>query len=66
MEAYKVVKLTWRDSRSIAALKAKLQAAIHRTPDGTRVAIEFGTAQSLLEICDQAIHTERGHEQPQE
>jgi hypothetical protein len=43
-------------------VRAILKRDINLCFDGAYVQIDYKTAQNLLEVCDQAIHTEEGHE----
>lgn len=52
----------WRSSRQIKGVRSQLTSAINCCEDGAYVTIDFKTARNLQEICDQAIHTEEGHE----
>jgi hypothetical protein len=54
-------ELKWRSSRQIAGVRAQLQAAVNRCTDGAEVVLDVKSAWNLLEVCDQAAHTERGH-----
>ena len=58
-------KDTWRNSRQIKGVRAQLKGAINSCTDGAYVQLDIKTARNLLEVCDQAIHTEVGHEPPQ-
>lgn len=52
----------WRDSRSLAGVRSQLVAAVRNCDDGAYVTLDMKTALNLIEVCDQAIHTEKGHE----
>ena len=55
----------WRNSRQLAGVRSRLQAAINEhdaTAYSEGVTLDFKTARNLLEVCDQAIYTEKGHE----
>ena len=54
----------WRNSKELAGVKSQVRAAINRPREGSDIVIDSKTALNLVEVCDQAIHTERGHEQP--
>jgi hypothetical protein len=54
-------KMTWRDSRSLAGVRSQLVAAINACDDGAYVQVDMSTARNLVQVCDQAIHTEEGH-----
>lgn len=53
---------TWRNSRQIAAYAGQIRSAITVSKDGAFCDINLATAYALVEICCQAIHTERNHE----
>jgi hypothetical protein len=57
----KVAERPWRSSRSLAGVRAQLVGAINQCEDGAHVLVDYKTAKNLVEVCDQAIHTERGH-----
>ena len=55
----------WRNSHQLAGVRSQLQAAVSASTAyvySEYVALDFKTARNLLEVCDQAIHTEKGHE----
>lgn len=54
---------TWKSARQIAGYKAQVQGALNTDRTGSEIAIDIATARALVEICDQAIHTEEGHKQ---
>lgn len=53
---------TWRNSRQIKGVRSQLVGELNANTDGAYVTIDIKTARNLVEICDQAIHTEEGHE----
>lgn len=55
--------MKWRNSKELAGVRSQLKAAINACDDGAYVTLDLKSACNLLEICDQAIHTEKGHEQ---
>jgi hypothetical protein len=55
-------KIKWRTSSQIAGVRAQLKGAINCCDNGAQIELDIRTARNLLEICDQAIHTERGHD----
>jgi hypothetical protein len=57
----KLVPKTWRNVSQILGHAAKLDAAINACNNGAYVTIDLKTARNLLDICAQAIHTEKGH-----
>lgn len=60
----KTPKETWRNSVQIKATRKVLSDAIELNSYKNTVHIHIKTAKNLLEICDQAVHTEEGHEMP--
>lgn len=54
-------KRVWRSSTQLRGVKSRVTAAINVCSDGAYVEIDLKTARNLLEVCDQAIHTEKGH-----
>lgn len=57
---------TWRTSKQIKGTRVNLVGAINACDDGANVVIDIKLARNLVEICDQAIHTEKNHEPPEE
>lgn len=55
-------KLLWRNSRQLRGVRSQLTVAINTSYNGAYAEVDLKTARNLLEICDQAIHTEEGHE----
>lgn len=53
----------WRSTASLEGTKGMLTRAINASTDGATVTLAIGNARSLVEICDQALHTEREFEQ---
>jgi hypothetical protein len=51
----------WRNSAQIRGVKSQLTIAINLSENGAYAEVDLKTARNLLEICDQAIHTEEGH-----
>ena len=60
----KPVKLIspWRNSAQLRGVRSQLVAAINACTDGATVDLDIRSARNLVEVCDQAIHTEVGHE----
>ena len=54
-------KLPWRNSAQLRGNRSQLVVALRACNDGARVWIDVKLAMNLIEICDQAIHTEAGH-----
>lgn len=52
----------WRNSRQITGYQRLLAGAVAGCRDGAEVVIDLKTAKALIEICEQAAHTERNHE----
>lgn len=50
------------NSRQIRGYRSQVVAALNLNKDGAHVEIDYSTATALLEILDQTIHTEEGHE----
>lgn len=59
-----VDKRKWRDSRQIQGYVNLLRGAIRHNRNGAHIDVDLKTAEALIEICEQAIHTERNHEYP--
>lgn len=55
----------WRNSKQIAGVRSQLKAALNHCTNGAEVMVDIKTVRNLLEICDQAMHTEMGHEMPE-
>jgi hypothetical protein len=53
--------LAWRNSRQLMGVRSQLVAAINSCDDGAQIKLDIKSAQNLVEVCDQALHTERGH-----
>jgi hypothetical protein len=51
-----------RNSKQIAGVRAQLVGAINACDNDAYVQVNIKIARNLVEICDQAIHTEKGHE----
>jgi hypothetical protein len=52
---------TWRGSKQLRGVRSRLQAALNACTDGAWVELDIKTAKNLIEVCNQAIHTEEGH-----
>lgn len=52
----------WRNSAQLRGVRSRLTSAINQCADGAYVTLDIRSARNLQEICDQAIHTEIGHE----
>ena len=57
--------LHWRNSKQIQGVRNRITHALSACKDGVHITLEVGTAHSLIEICDQAIRTEKEHEAPE-
>ena len=57
-----MTKRKWRSSAQLAAYKGQVTKAIKASTDGATCEMPLGTAYALLEIIEQAAHTEREHE----
>ena len=53
--------MPWRTSNQIRGVRAQLVVAIRASEDGAHAMVDLKNAQNLIEICDQAMHTEQGH-----
>ena len=51
-----------RNSAQLRGVRSQLVAAINCSSDGAYAQVNLTTARSLVEVCDQAIRTEVGHE----
>lgn len=51
----------WRNSQQIAGYQRLLAGAVAGR-NGAEIVIDLKTAKALIEICEQAAHTERNHE----
>ena len=60
----KPVAARWRSSKQIAGVRAIAVAAYNASDDGAEAVISLKALSNLIEICDQAAHTERAHEHP--
>lgn len=56
----------WRSSKQIVAQRLRAVRMLNTSRDGATVEIDTTTLRNLIEICDQAIWTERNHEHPDE
>lgn len=54
----------WRNSRQLAGVRSQLVAAINACTNGAYVELDIRSARNLIQVCDQAIRTEQGHEPP--
>lgn len=52
----------WRTAQQIRGVRAMLKRDLNACADGAAVQIDLKTARNLIEVCDQAIHTETEHE----
>jgi hypothetical protein len=52
----------WRTSAQLRGVRSQLTQAVNACMDGAYVTLDIKSARNLLEVCDQAIHTEEGHE----
>ncbi len=52
---------TWRNAKRLGGVRSQVVAAINRCMDGAQVELDIKTARNLVEVCDQAIHTEDSH-----
>ena len=57
----KHVSVRWRDSRQISGVRARAVAAYNACSDGATASVELKTLRNLIDICDQAAWTEKGH-----
>lgn len=55
----------WRSSRQIAGIRAQAVAALRQSRNGSDATIDTTSLAALIDICDQAIHTERAQEPPE-
>lgn len=51
----------WRHSQQLRGVRSILTRDINLCTDGATVTVDWKTAQNLIEIIDQAIHTEEGY-----
>lgn len=60
-----MIERVWRGSDELKDIRKKLQHAVSvqevLSAITTNVILQPGVAQDLLEVIDQAIHTEEGH-----
>ncbi len=52
----------WRSSQQLKGVRSQLVAAINACTDGAHVMLDMKSARNLVQVCDQAIHTEVGQE----
>lgn len=57
--------LPWRTSRQIMGVRSQAVAALNTCADGATAEVDVKTLRNLIEICDQADHTERGRARPE-
>ena len=61
-KASKTIKLVHRNSAQLRGVRAQVVGAINHCRDGADVVLDIRSARNLVEVCDQAIRTEVGHE----
>lgn len=54
----------WRTSRELAGVRAQGIAALRACRNGATAEIDLKSLENLIEACEQAMQTERGHEHP--
>ena len=59
-------QVKWRSSTQIVAQRQRALRALNASQDGATAEIDTTTLRNLIEICDQAIWTERCQEHPDE
>lgn len=52
----------WRNERQIRGIQSHLQGAINASDNGATGEVDLATLRAAVEICEQAQHTEQGHE----
>lgn len=52
----------WRNSHQLAGVQSQVQRAINTCKDGAYVEIDYKTALNVIDIIEQAKHTEIAHE----
>lgn len=52
----------WRNERQIRGLQSQIQGAINASENGAYIEIDITTGRAIIDICKQARHTEKGHE----
>lgn len=58
----KTVVMNWRGVNSLRGVKSALTRARNSSEDGATCEVPLGLIATLIEVLDQAIHTEEGHE----
>ena len=58
----KASKTIHRSSAQLRGVRSRVMDAINRCRDGADVVLDIRSARNLVEVCDQAIRTEVGHE----
>jgi hypothetical protein len=53
---------TWRSSAELKGVRAQIVAAINACDNGAYVTLDIRSARNAVEVCNQAIHTEEGHD----
>lgn len=56
----------WRGERELRGIQANVQGAINGCRDGAYVDLDYKTAKAVVEIIEQARHTEIQHTHPDE
>lgn len=51
----------WRNERQLRGIQANVQGGLNACIDGATVEIDYTTAKAVIEIIEQARHTELGH-----
>lgn len=51
----------WRNTAQLKGVRAQLKGALNACTNGAQVEVDIKTVRNMLEVCDQAIHTEEGH-----
>lgn len=62
----KPIHQIWRNSKQIMGVRSIAVAAFNKCSNGSDVTIDITSLRNLIEVCDQAATTERGHESPDE
>lgn len=53
----------WRSEPQLRGVQSQVQRGINSCEDGATVEIDVATAHAVIEIIEQARHTENGHAQ---
>ena len=61
-KASRTIKPVHRNSAQLRGVRAQVVGAINHCTDGADVVLDIRSARNLVEVCDQAIRTEVGHE----